>query len=136
MKTALVTGANKGIGYEVARQLGGIGFHIFVGARNSENGQTATEALRTSGAMATVIPLDVSSSESIGNAVAFVSAAADHLDVLVNNAGVILEGDNSIAQLDPETVIKTFQTNTLGPLLVTDKWLFGLTWTHLAKFNF
>ena len=92
MKTALVTGANKGIGYEVARQLGGIGFHIFVGARNSENGQTATEALRTSGAMATVIPLDVSSSESIGNAVAFVSAAADHLDVLINNASVILEG--------------------------------------------
>ena len=50
-------------------------------------------------------------------------ATADHLDVLVNNAGVILEGDNSIAQLDPETVTKTFQTNTLGPLLVTQAFL-------------
>ncbi|HEY6676866.1 MAG TPA: SDR family NAD(P)-dependent oxidoreductase [Terrimicrobium sp.] len=123
MKTALVTGANKGIGHQVARQLGSKGFHVFVGARNLENGQKATEVLRKNGAMATVIPLDVSSSESIGNAVHFVSAAADHLDVLVNNAGVILEGDNSIAQLDPETVIKTFQTNTLGPLLVTQAFL-------------
>ena len=123
MKTALVTGANKGIGHEVARQLGSKGFHVFVGARSSEKGQTATEALRTSGAMATFISLDVSSSESIGNAVAFVSAAADHLDVLVNNAGVILEGDNSITQLVPETVTKTLQTNTLGPLLVTQAFL-------------
>ena len=123
MKTALVTGANKGIGHQVAGQLGSKGFHVFVGARNLENGQNATEVLRKNGAMATVIPLDVSSSESIGNAVHFVSAAADHLDVLVNNAGVILEGDNSIAQLDPETVIKTFQTNTLGPLLVTQAFL-------------
>jgi NAD(P)-dependent dehydrogenase (short-subunit alcohol dehydrogenase family) len=123
MKTALVTGANKGIGHQVARQLGSKGFHVFVGARNLENGQKATEVLRKNGAMATVIPLDVSSSESIGNAVHFVSAAADHLDVLVNNAGVILEGDNSISQLDPETVIKTFQTNTLGPLLVTQAFL-------------
>jgi NAD(P)-dependent dehydrogenase (short-subunit alcohol dehydrogenase family) len=123
MKTALVTGANKGIGRQVARQLGSKGFHVFVGARNLENGQKATEVLRKNGAMATVIPLDVSSSESIGNAVHFVSAAADHLDVVVNNAGVILEGDNSIAQLDPETVIKTFQTNTLGPLLVTQAFL-------------
>ena len=81
------------------------------------------QALRTSGAMATFISLDVSDPESIRNAVHLVSAAADHLDVLVNNAGVILEGDNSIAQLDPETVIKTFQTNTLGPLLVTQAFL-------------
>jgi NAD(P)-dependent dehydrogenase (short-subunit alcohol dehydrogenase family) len=123
MKTALVTGANKGIGLEVARQLGSKGFHVLVGARNLENGRKATEVLRKNGAKATVIPLDVSSSESIGNAVAFVSAAADHLDVLINNAGVILEGDNSITQLDPETAIKTFQTNTLGPLLVTQAFL-------------
>ena len=123
MKTALVTGANKGIGHEVARQLGSKVFHVFVGARSSEKGQTATEALRTSGAMATFISLDVSSSESIGNAAAFVSAAADHLDVLVNNAGVILEGDNSITQLVPETVTKTLQTNTLGSLLVTQAFL-------------
>ena len=123
MNTALVTGANKGIGLEVARQLGSKGFHVFLGARNSENGQKATQALRKTGAMATFVSLDVSDPESIRNAVHLVSAAADHLDVLVNNAGVILEGDSSITQLDPETVTKTFQTNTLGPLLVTQAFL-------------
>jgi NAD(P)-dependent dehydrogenase (short-subunit alcohol dehydrogenase family) len=123
MKTAVVTGANKGIGHEVARQLGTKGFHVFVGARNSANGRMATEALRKNGAMATFVSLDVSDPESIRNAVRFVSAAADHLDVLVNNAGVILEGDNSITQLEAETVTQTFQTNTLGPLLVTQAFL-------------
>jgi len=123
MKTALVTGANKGIGHEVARQLGSKGFHVFVGARNSEKGQRATEALQDNGAGATFIPLDVSDPETIHNAVHLVSAAADHLDVFVNNAGVILEEDNSITQLDPDTVTKTLQTNTLGPLLVTQAFL-------------
>jgi NAD(P)-dependent dehydrogenase (short-subunit alcohol dehydrogenase family) len=123
MKTAVVTGANKGIGNEVARQLVSRGFHVFVGARNSESGRKATEALRKNGAMATFVSLDVSDPESIRNAVHFVSAAADHLDVLVNNAGVILEGDNSITQLEAETVTKTFQTNTLGPLLMTQAFL-------------
>ena len=123
MRTVLVTGANKGIGHEVARQLGSKGFHVFVGARSSEKGETATQALRKNGAVATFISLDVSAPESIRNAVQVVAGTADHLDVLVNNAGVILEGDNSIAQLDPETVTKTFQTNTLGPLLVTQAFL-------------
>lgn len=123
MNTALVTGANKGIGLEVARQLGSMGFHVFLGARNSENGEKATQALRKTGALATFVSLDISDPASIRNAVQLVSAAADHLDVLVNNAGVILPGDSSIAQLDPETVTKTFQTNTLGPLLVTQAFL-------------
>ena len=65
---ALVTGANKGIGHEVARQLGSMGFHVLVGARNSENGQRTTEALRKTGATATFISLDVSDPESIGKA--------------------------------------------------------------------
>jgi NAD(P)-dependent dehydrogenase (short-subunit alcohol dehydrogenase family) len=55
--------------------------------------------------------------------VQLVSAATDHLDVLVNNAGIILEGDDSITQLEAETVTKTFQINTLGPLLVTQAFL-------------
>jgi NADP-dependent 3-hydroxy acid dehydrogenase YdfG len=118
MKTAaLVTGANKGIGHEVARQLGSKGFHAFLGARNLENGQQATQALRKTGAMTTFVSLDVSDPQSIRHAAHVVSAVTAHLDVLVNNAGVILEGDNSITQLDPETITKTIQTNTLGPRL-------------------
>ena len=123
MKTALITGANKGIGFEVARQLGAKGFDVFVGARDPEKGREATETLRKGGATATFIPLDVSDAQSISLAVHTVSEAADHLDVLVNNAGVIVEGDNAITQLDAETVTRTLQTNTLGPLLVAQAFL-------------
>jgi NAD(P)-dependent dehydrogenase (short-subunit alcohol dehydrogenase family) len=123
MKTVLITGANKGIGYEVARQLGGKGFHLFVGARDPQKGREATEALRKDGAIGTFVPLDVSDAGSIANAVHVVSEVADHLDVLVNNAGVIVEGDNAITQLDAETVHRTLQTNTLGPLLMTQAFL-------------
>jgi NAD(P)-dependent dehydrogenase (short-subunit alcohol dehydrogenase family) len=123
MQTALITGANKGIGHEVARQLGSKGFHVFIGARNSEKGRKATEALSKGGVMATFVPLDVSDARSIANAVHIVADATDHLDVLVNNAGVVLEADNSITQLDAETIMKTFETNTLGPLLLTQAFL-------------
>ena len=121
---ALVTGANKGIGHEVARQLGSMGFHVLVGARNSENGQRTTEALRKTGATATFISLDVSEPESIGKAVHLVSALADHLDVLVNNAGVILEGDDSITQLDPDTEFsapEACRSSSSGRLLPTEQ---------------
>lgn len=123
MKTALVTGANKGIGYEVARQLGGKGFHVIIGARNPEKGRKAAQALKDGGAIATFVRLDVSNAQSIVDAVHAVSEIADHLDVLVNNAGVILEGDSAIAQVDAGTVNETLQTNTLGPLLVTQAFL-------------
>jgi NAD(P)-dependent dehydrogenase (short-subunit alcohol dehydrogenase family) len=93
----------------------------------------ATKALRKRGVMATFIPLDVSDSESVGNAVHLVSEAENHLDVLVNNAGVILEGDNSITRLDSETVTKTLQTNTLGPLLVTQAFLPLLSKSHAPR---
>ena len=123
MKTALVTGANKGIGYEVARQLGRKGFHVFIGARNSQKGREATQALKDGGAIATFVRLDVSNAQSITDAVHAVSEIADHLDVLVNNAGVLLDGDSAIAQVDAQTVNDTLQTNTLGPLLVTQAFL-------------
>ncbi len=123
MKTVLITGANKGIGFEAARQLGEKGFHVFVGARDPGKGREATETLRKGGAAATFVPLDVSDAESISLAVHAVSGAADHLDVLVNNAGVIVEGDNAITQLDAKTVTRTLQTNTLGPLLMTQAFL-------------
>lgn len=123
MKTVLITGANKGIGFESARQLGKKGCQVFVGARDPQRGHQATEALKKDGALATFVPLDVSDSKSIANAVHLISEVVDHLDVLVNNAGIIVEGDSAIAQLDVATVNTTLQTNTLGPLLVTQAFL-------------
>ena len=123
MKTALITGANKGIGYEVARQLAGKGFHVFIGTRNAQKGREAADRLKKNDAIATFVPLDVSDPQSITDAVHAISEVAGHLDVLVNNAGILLEDDTAIAQLSAETVNKTLQTNTLGPLLATQAFL-------------
>jgi NAD(P)-dependent dehydrogenase (short-subunit alcohol dehydrogenase family) len=123
MKTVLITGANKGLGYEVARQLGEKGFHVFVSARDPEKGYAATETLQKNGAVATFVPLDVADPTSIAKAGHLISEAEDHLDVLINNAGVIVEGDSSITQLDAGIINRTLQTNTLGPFLVTQAFL-------------
>ncbi len=123
MKTALITGANRGIGYEVARQLGGKGFHVFLGARDAQNGPAAAERLQENGAIATFVFLDVTDAQSITDAVHTVAGVADHLDVLVNNAGILLDEDVAIARLGVDTVNKVLRTNTLGPLLVTQAFL-------------
>src|SRR5207244_670706 len=92
-KIALVTGANKGIGFEVARQLAGKGFRVFVGARNEKAGRAAAEKI---GPAAKFLKIDVSDSGSIREAAAELANATDHLDVLVNNAGIIVDNDDAI----------------------------------------
>ncbi len=119
MKTALITGANKGIGHEVARQLAGKGFHVFIGARNVDAGSKTAEALTKEGKQATFLKIDVSDAESVAVAVNEFAKHADHLDVLVNNAGIIVEGDAAILSTEDQLMRETFETNTLGPLRVT-----------------
>src|SRR5437868_1608917 len=114
-KIALVTGANKGIGFEVARQLATKGFHVFVGARNEKAGRTAAKKI---GEAATFLKLDVSDPQSIQEAAAHFAKCADHLDVLVNNAGIIVDDDDAILRATPEQFEMTMRTNALGPLLV------------------
>src|ERR1051325_294356 len=118
MKTVLITGANKGIGYEVARQLAAKGFHVLLGARNSSAGSKAARSLVASGANASFIPLDVSDSKSVTAAARQVATTVDHLDVLVNNAGIIVDGDSAILEVEMDLVRKTLETNTLGPVRV------------------
>lgn len=119
MKTALVTGANKGIGHEVARQLAANGFHVFIGARNPDAGRDAADALAKNGAKATFLQIDISDTESVMAAAREFAKIADHLDVLVNNAGILLDGDSAILTIDDALIRKTLETNTLGPLRVT-----------------
>src|SRR5712675_963195 len=90
-KIALVTGANKGIGFEVARQLAVKGFRVFVGARNEKAGRAA---VRKIGPAATFLKIDVSDPASIREAAAELAKMVDHFDVLVNNAGIIVDGDS------------------------------------------
>jgi len=119
---ALVTGANKGIGYEIAQQLGERGFHVFVGARNADAGAQAAASLRNGGASVEFIHLDVSDWASTQAAAKIVAAKTDHLDVLVNNAGV-MEDKTGISELDDDTILRTLMTNTLGALRVTQAFL-------------
>ena len=119
MKTALVTGANKGIGYEVARQLAAKGFHVFVGARNPKAGRKAAEEISKEGGKAAFLEVDVADNDSVTTAAREFPSIEDHLDVLVNNAGIIVDGDNAILEISNDLFRKTLETNTLGPLRVT-----------------
>src|SRR5438876_2784091 len=131
MKTVLVTGANKGIGREVARQLAAKGFHVFVGARNAKAGRKAAEEMAKKCGKATFLEIDVADNDSVTTAAGEFSNIADHLDVLVNNAGIIVDGDNAILEVSDDLFRKTLETNTLGalrvarafvPLLRKSKW--------------
>ena len=111
-KIALVTGANKGIGYEVAAQLVAKNFHVFVGARNEKAGR---EAAMEIGNGATFLNIDVADEKSIRAAAAEFAKLADHLDVLINNAGILMENDESVLTITPAMLETTLRTNTLGP---------------------
>lgn len=119
MKTALITGANRGIGQEVARQLAAKGFHVFVGARNPKAGRKAAEEIAKRVGKATFLEIDVDDNDSITNAAREFSNIEDHLDVLVNNAGIIADGDSAILEISDDLFRKTVETNVLGPLRVT-----------------
>jgi NAD(P)-dependent dehydrogenase (short-subunit alcohol dehydrogenase family) len=117
-RIALVIGANKGIGYEIARQLGGKGFHVFVGARNPAAGKEAVATLQQGGVLAEFIEINISDRASIQKAAKAVAARTDHVDALVNNAA-IMEDKASIIEMDDETFLRTLTTNVLGPIRVT-----------------
>ena len=114
-KIALVTGANKGIGFEVALQLSAKGFRVFIGARNEKAGRDAAKKI---GERATFLKIDVSDQASIASAAKEFGSAADHLDALVNNAGILLDDDKSVLTMTPEIFETTMRTNTLGPISV------------------
>src|SRR6201996_1738024 len=86
--TALVTGANKGIGYEIAAGLGALGWSVGVGARDDERREAAVQKLRAGGADAFGVPLDVTDDASVTAAARLIEERAGRLDVLVNNAAV------------------------------------------------
>ena len=118
-RTALITGANKGIGKEIARQLAEKGFAVFIGSRDMAKGRETSEELCREGYEATCIQLDVTDPVSIRNAFGTLSQKASHLDVLVNNAGVFEDHGEDIIKLNVEMLGRTFEANVAGPILVT-----------------
>ncbi len=111
MKTALVTGGYRGLGLEVARQLSGRGFRVLLSARQREAGLAAAAKLSN----ASFLEMDITNAASIVQAVRQVP----QLDVLINNAAILLPEDENILQLDPEIVARTLMTNAVGALQVS-----------------
>ena len=121
-KVALVTGANKGIGLEVARQLAQQGVVALIGARDEKRGQEAVQTLHNEGLDARYIALDVTNQGSIDAAAAKIEADFGRLDILVNNAGIAAEAAPSPSppsQLDIEVLRRTYETNVFGVFAVT-----------------
>ena len=120
--TALVTGANKGIGLEVARQLAQQGFRVLIGARDAQRGQQAAELLNSEGLNAEFLPLDVTDQVSVDAAAATITERFGKLDALVNNAGVLMD-DLPPSQLLLETLQRTYDLNIFGVVRVTQAML-------------
>jgi NAD(P)-dependent dehydrogenase (short-subunit alcohol dehydrogenase family) len=123
-RIALVTGANKGIGFETARQLLREGFRVFLGARNQEAGKAAAEKLNQESSKEGIgnvnfLRIDISNPDSIRAAAEEFGKQTDRLDALVNNAGILLDDDKDILTTTPENFETTLRTNTLGALLVS-----------------
>jgi NAD(P)-dependent dehydrogenase (short-subunit alcohol dehydrogenase family) len=117
-KVALITGANKGIGLEIARQLGRQGMTVLVGARDEGRGREATEGLRSEGISAHFIRLDVTDQDTIDQAVRRIEEEFDRLDILVNSAGIFID-DAPPSELDMAVLRRTYETNFFGPVAVT-----------------
>jgi NAD(P)-dependent dehydrogenase (short-subunit alcohol dehydrogenase family) len=117
---ALVTGANKGIGYEIAAGLGSRGWSVGVGARDGQRRESAVEKLRAAGVDAFGVPLDVTDDASAAAAAALVEERAGRLDVLVNNAAVTGGRPQEPTVVDPAMVRMVMETNVLGVIRVTN----------------
>ena len=119
---ALVTGANRGIGFEIARQLGARGAIVLLGARDAARGREATLSLASEGIEAVPIELDVTDAASIAAARALVHERFGRLDVLVNNAGAAFDwtpAPRHPSAADLDVGRRTFELNFFGPLAVT-----------------
>ncbi len=123
-KIALITGANKGIGLETARQLGKKDIIVLIGARDLSKGEAAANGLRQEGIDARAISLDVNNTESIRKAADQIERDFGRLDILINNAGVMLDDENKkVSEQSLETWRKTFETNVFGLIATTQAFL-------------
>ncbi len=120
-KVALVTGANGGIGFEVVRQLAERGFTAFLGARQLESGETAAKTLHESGLDVRAVPLDLREPATIDAVVDQVEREFGKLDVLVNNAAVLIDLGTNPSELDEATLRATFEVNFFGPFRLTQR---------------
>jgi NAD(P)-dependent dehydrogenase (short-subunit alcohol dehydrogenase family) len=123
-RTALITGANKGIGFETARLLAARDVTVLVGSRDPLRGQQAEQALRDAGADAHHVALDVTDESTIAKAAAWIESEYGKLDILVNNAGIARgDGTGRPTETTLHTLRTVFETNVFGVVAVTNAML-------------
>lgn len=124
-KVALISGANKGIGLETARQLGKQGVTVLLGARDLTKGEDAATELGKDGVEAIAVKLDVLAAADVSAAAEMIEARFGVLDILVNNAGVLVEslGENSTLTVSEEDLRATFETNFFAVVRLTNAML-------------
>ncbi len=118
-KVALITGANKGIGFEVAHQIAKAGWTVLAAARSEELGKKAVAKLREEGLDVEFIQIDLDAPETAVSAAEIARKRFGKLDLLINNAGVASQGDGPPSKVDLEAVKKTMHTNFIGTVAVT-----------------
>ena len=118
-KTVLITGANKSIGFETARQLGRAGYRVWLGCRDMARGQAAVAQLVAEGLDVRLLAIDVTRDDSVRDAAERVRAVEGKLDVLINNAGVLGVTPAKANEQPVDDIRAVYETNVLGPIRVT-----------------
>jgi len=122
-QTALITGANKGIGFSIAKGLGRLGYQVWVGSRDAERGRAAVVRLEEAGIDARLLMIDVGDLESVESAATFLRQQVKSLDVLVNNAGIFLGGSTPPSEQSMDEIRAVYEVNVFGPIRVTQAFL-------------
>ncbi len=123
LRVAVVTGANRGLGFETCRQLAQQGYQVVLTSRDEAKGEAAAEKLRRAGGSIVYHPLDVTSAESISRLCAFVVREFGRADVLVNNAALYLDEGRDVLDVELEVFRTTLETNVYGPLLLCQQFV-------------
>jgi len=118
-RIALVTGGNRGIGFEICRQLAKLGIRVLLGSRDAAKGVVAAGELVAMRLPVEARELDVASDESIHECMNWIGHDLGRLDILVNNAGIMIEDEDADAEQEIQIVRDTMQTNVYGPLLLS-----------------
>jgi NAD(P)-dependent dehydrogenase (short-subunit alcohol dehydrogenase family) len=120
-KIALITGANKGLGFEMARQLGQAGVRVLLAARDSAKGEAGAAKLRDEGLDVQFLRLDITDKKDRTAASAFLEENFGRLDILINNAGILAEplGSGKASTTTEDVIHRTFETNFFAPVALT-----------------